>query len=225
MIVSIHQPNFLPWLGFFHKMAKSDVFILLDVVQYSKNSFQNRTQIKTAQNSNWLTVPVLTSSHFKQKTNEVRIDNSNDWRKKHLHTIKVNYGRSNYFKRYFPLFEEVYRKEWSKLADLNSALINTISNEFNIKSQIKQASLIEVTSKGTDLLLNICQSLGADSYLSGPSGRQYLEEEKFKNSGIEIIYNNFSSPKYQQQFRGFIPNLSAIDFLFNCGAEAFSEVL
>lgn len=223
MIVSIHQPNYLPWIGFFHKMSKSDIFVLLDTVQYTKNSFQNRTKIKTAQAGQWLTVPILTKGHFQQATNEIQIDNKTNWQKKHINGLKTNYGGTKYFPTYFNMLKENINKRWSKLVELNIALIKLIAINLDMKTKIIKATSLNISSQGTDLLLKICKSLGADSYLSGPSGKKYLSEEKFTKEGIRVKYHAFPRIEYEQKFEKFVPGLSIIDFLFNCGSKAFSN--
>lgn len=222
MIVSMHQPNYLPWSGFFHKMSRSDVLVLLDTVQYTKNGFQNRTQIKTPQGASWLTVPVLTRGRFKQVTNLVEIDKKTGWKRKHLRSIETNYGRAPHFERYLSWLEDLYGRDWDKLVDLNTFAIRYIAEELKIETRIVMASCLGVSGSGSELLLSICETLGASVYLSGPSGKRYLEEKRFEERNIRVAFHGFVHPAYGQQFGGFVPNLSIIDLLLNRGSQGFA---
>lgn len=222
MVVSIHQPNYLPWLGFFHKMSQCDVFVLLDNVQFAKHMFQNRTRIKTAQGESWLTVPVLTKGHFGELISEVRIDSKVNWRKKHFGTLQTNYDSAPYFKNYSDWFRNLYAQDWDKLSDLNITIIKYLASKIGIKTKIVIASSLGVLGARTELLLNICKFLNADVYLAGPSGKKYLDAKLFKDGGIDVLYHKFNHPLYEQQFGEFISRLSAIDLLFNCGEDSHS---
>jgi len=218
-IVAIHQPNFLPWLGFFYKMLKSDIFVFLDNVQYSKNSYQNRVKIKTPQGAIWLTVPV--SHKFGQLTSEVEINNEEPWRKKHLKTLELNYKKTSFFKEVFELLQEIYlKKEWELLVDFNIELIFGISKFLGIKTETIRASSLNVSGKSTDLLISIAKELNASTYLSGKGGAIYQDEEKFKAKGINLVYSDFRHPVYTQAWGEFIEGLSIIDLLFNCGNDS-----
>ncbi|MCK4634739.1 MAG: WbqC family protein [Candidatus Aenigmarchaeota archaeon] len=216
MIVGIHQPNYIPWLGYFYKIAKSDVFVLLDNVNYTKNSFINRNKIKTQNGGVWLTVNVLTKGRYGQLINEVEIDNSKLWNKVHWKTIFFNYSKAPLFNEYGHFLEEIYERKWEKLIDLNESLIKLICELSGIKNvKFIRASELNASGNGTDLLIDICKKLGADTYLSGFGGRNYMEEKKFKGDDIELKYYDFKHPIYKQLWDGFVPNLSVIDFLFN----------
>jgi hypothetical protein len=218
-IVAIHQPNFLPWLGFFYKMLKSDIFVFLDNVQFSKNSFQNRVKIKSSQGAIWLTVPIL--HNFGQLTKDVRINNKEPWREKHLKTFEMNYKRAAYFKPFFELLQEIYfKKEWELLVDFNTELISHISKFLGIKTETIRASSLNVSGKSTDLLINIVKELNGSIYLSGKGGANYQDEKKFKNNGIELRYSDFKHPTYPQLWGEFIEGLSIVDLLFNCGEKS-----
>jgi hypothetical protein len=215
-IVAIHQPNFLPWLGFFYKILKSDIFVFLDNVQFSKNSYQNRVKIKSSQGATWLTVPVL--HNFGQLTKDVKINNKEPWREKHLKTLEMNYKRAAYFKPIFELLQEIYfKEEWELLVDFNIELISNISKFLGIKTEMIRASSLNVGGKSTDLLINIVKELNASVYLSGKGGANYQDEEKFKVNGIKLIYSDFKHPVYPQPWGEFIEGLSIVALLFNCG--------
>jgi len=216
MIITIHQPNFLPWIGYFYKILKCERFVFLDNVQYTKNSFINRNKIKTSQGELWLTVPV--SFHFGQKIFEVKIDNSFDWRKKHLKTLELNYRKAPFFDEIYSLIEEVYYKDgWESISDLNIELILKICNYLNIEREFIRSSDLGVDGKATELLISIVKELNGKVYLSGFGGAKYQEERLFEEAGIKLVYYDFQHPIYNQLYGSFIPNLSIIDLLFNSG--------
>ncbi|HOC02761.1 MAG TPA: WbqC family protein [bacterium] len=219
IIIGIHQPNFLPWLGYFYKITKSDIFVLLDNVQYTKNSFINRNKIKTSQGDHWLTVPV--SFKFGDLIKDVTIDNNIDWRKKHLKTFELNYKKAPHFDEIYNFLERVYyKKEWIFLADFNIELIVEICCFLDMNKKFIKASSLNILGKSTDLLINIVKNLNGDIYLSGKGGQQYQDESKFNKENIKLIYSDFKHPVYRQLWGEFIENLSIIDILFNLGKES-----
>jgi hypothetical protein len=222
MMASIHQPQYVPWIGYIDKIDRSDVFILLDNVQYKKNEWQNRNRIKTAQGWQWLTVPVL--YRFPERINEVRINNKVEWRRKHMMAIEMNYRKAPYFREYFPYFEDIYRKNWEGLVDINISLIKMIVDFFGIKKKILIASEIETRDEPDGRLIDICKSVGADTYLSGKDGSKYMDMEVFDKAGIKVVIQDFEHPVYPQLYEGFEPNLSCIDLLFNCGDKGIEMV-
>jgi len=223
MILSVHQPQYIPWLGYFDKIDKSDCFVFLDTVQYKKREFQNRNKIRTKEGELWLTVPVITKGQRQQSISEVRIDNSFDWRKEHGGSLKNWYGRAACFVSFF---EDIYSRQWERLIDLNFALIEFLLEQFNIDTPVRLESEVGTEAQSTDRIIELCQKLDADTYLSGQGGKNYLEEGKFAEAGIRLAYQHFSHPAYRQLFRenedSFSPNLSAIDLLFNEGKNSLS---
>ena len=219
MIYSAHQPQYLPWLGFFDKINKSDCFVFLDSVQYKHREFQNRNKIRTKDGWIWLTVPV--SSQRGVKVCDVKIDNSRGWRNQHLKSLNAWYAKSEFFKEYFLFFKELYEKEWDKLIDLNVAVTKYLLEVFGIKTKIYYESDLAAGGEKTDRIVNIGRKLGADVYLSGAGGRDYLQEVEFAKAGFKLEYQEFKHPVYKQQYCGsekdFIPFMSAIDMLFNEG--------
>ena len=213
MICAIHQPQYLPYLGFFDKMCKSDVFVLLDDCQFKKNEWQNRNRIRTKDGWQWLTVPVI--QRFGQSIKEVKINNATNWKHKHLQSLIINYTKAHYFKDYIEFFNESYRREWNYLVDINIHFISYLKEAFNINTRLMRSSELNVHSQATDRLIEICEKVRADTYLSGPGAKEYLEMEKFNY--IRLVFQEFEPQIYQQQFEGFIPFLSSIDYLFNCG--------
>jgi hypothetical protein len=229
MILAGHQPEYLPYIGFFYKVARADKFIFVDHVRYLKKSFQNRNKIRTAPGSSgwtWLTVPVITKGRRFQKICEVEIDNSTRWGEKHWKTIYFNYKSAPYFNDYKDFFEQLYSKRWNKLTDLNQTIIGYLFFQLEIKIPIYKSSDYDFTGAKTDLLIEMCDRLNADTYFSGVGAKisGYVEEEKFKERGLSHIFSDFKHPDYTQRFKPFIPNLSIIDILFNCGAESIKII-
>lgn len=225
MILSIHQPNFIPWLGFFHKVLLSDIFILLDDVQFEKNSFTNRNKVKIANGYCWLTVPVKLSGKFGVKICEVEIARQQPWRKKHLSTILFNYKKAPYFYLYESFFSEMYEKNWSSLAELNIFVLENLFQFLDISTKIVLSSSLVIEGKKNDLVLNICKKFNADIYVSGMLGKNYLVDDNFLSTGIQIYYQDYQHPIYPQLHQDFQPNLSIIDLLCNCGPESKSIIL
>ncbi len=221
MIITIHQPEYLPWLGFFDRIQKSDQLVLLDDVGYQKNGFINRNKIKTAKGWQWITVPVLGRSP-NQKINEVLIDNNQDWKSGHWKAMDFNYSKAPYFKKYADFFNELFKKEWLKIADLDAYLIKNIASFLGFKTKIIASSSLKTAGLKTERLVNICKEFDADTYLSGPGGRNYMDLEQFEKENIKVVFQDFNHPGYKQQFasQGFLPNLSVIDLLFNCGEKS-----
>ncbi|MDH3267270.1 MAG: WbqC family protein [Ignavibacteria bacterium] len=220
MTVAIHQPNFLPWLGYFYKLSICDCFVFLDDAQFSKNSFINRNKIKTPRGADWLTLPVQSSGKFGQNINEVRINNFADTNKKILTTIKMNYSKAEYFKQYFPELEEIFNNSSENLSELNINLILWIYKILQINKQFYYSSkILDVQGSATEKLISICEKLECNTYLSGFGGLKYQEEELFSAANIELKIYNFNHPQYSQLWGEFLPNLSILDLILNCGEE------
>ena len=221
MKVSIAQPAYLPWAGYFNRISKSDVHVILDHVQFEKNSVVNRNKIRTAEGWNWLTVPIKTSGKFGCLSIEsLQIDNSRGWAQKHWRSIQQSYRKSEFFGLYGDFFEDIYSREWNLLVDLTSELNKFLCTSLNMEWTPIQSSQLNLTSKKSELVLDICKSIGADEYLSGPFGRDYLDVESFKESNINVIYHDYAQPSYRQRHGAFVENMSVIDLLFNCGPES-----
>ncbi len=225
MIVSIHQPAYLPWLGYFDRIAKSDIFIFLDTVQFERNSFTNRNRIKTANGPIWLTVPVLLRGHLAKKLSEIEIDERQDWRGKHLRSIEQNYRRAAGFADRFDRLKAQYDLVASGLADFCFAQLKFWLRELAIGTRIVRASEQAVTGSKSELVLSLCRNAGATTYLSGPLGRGYLDEGQFKAAGISVRYHDFQHPIYPQLYGEFIPAMAIVDYWMNCpDAGLFADV-
>ena len=220
MRVAVHQPQYIPWLGYFHKIASSDLFVLLDTVQYKKREFQNRNRIKTPAGPLWLTIPVLTKGSYLQKISEVQIDNQERWAEKHRHSLERNYAHAPYYKKYRDFLEEIYGQEWASLIEVNMATIKYLCQALNLDTPIMLESTIGTTQTQTARIIEICQKVKADIYLSGQGAKDYLDENLLAQNGITLEYQEFVHPVYPQLYGPFIPYLSTLDLIFNCGPDS-----
>ncbi len=224
MILSVHQPHYLPWLGYFHKIMHSDCFVFLDNAQYKKREYQNRNLIRSANGPMWLTVPVITKGRREQRIRDVKIDNSENWQETHWRSLKACYGKAPHFSAYAPFFEEVYtRKTWKRLTDLNVTVTEYLLDKLEIHAPLHIESKLGTKGKATERIIEICRAMKADVYLSGTGGREYLEEERFAEEGIELRYQAFTHPEYAQanaRNGTFEPCMAAVDILFNEGPDS-----
>jgi len=215
--VGIHQPQYLPWLGLIDRASRCDVFVVLDSVPYSKNYFYNRNKIKTANGPIWLTVPVLTKGQMGQPFTDTKIDIRQDWRSKHWKSIVLSYRNASCFSEYQGFLEECLKREWPVLADLCLDTFQKLLTLFGIHTPVVRSSSMPLQGSKEELLLNICREVGASRYLSGPDGRNYLTPERWKEANIAVDFQSYVHPAYPQLYGEFVPNLSCIDLLFNCG--------
>jgi len=217
VIVAIHQPHYMPWLRYLHKIASCEVFVVLDDAAFTKNGWQNRNKIKASTGWMYLTVPVRVS--LGQPIKEVEIAGG-QWRSKHLRAIEQNYARAPYFHRYMPGICEILGRDWARLSELNDSLLSYLLAEIGIHTPLIWSSDLGVSGVATERLVNICNAVGATTYLSGEYAAQaYLEPELFQSAGIELAYQKWHCPAYRQQHPkdGFIPDLSILDLLLNEG--------
>lgn len=224
LIAAILQPGYLPWLGFFEQMDYADVFVVYDSVQYDTQSWRNRNRIKTVNGIQWLTVPVKHKNHLQKKINEVEIDNHQNWGREHLNSIKHAYSNTPFFEDYIYFFEELYKKEWNRLLDLDLEIIQFIVEELGIKTKVVLSSELASQRKRAFGLIDLCKQVGAKTLYEGAAGKNYIKEEKLKKENIEIVFQDFKHHPYPQLFGEFIPSLSTIDLLFNCGKESLEII-
>jgi hypothetical protein len=222
MIIAVHQPQYLPWLGYFDKIARCDLFVFLDNVQYKKREFQNRNRIKTPNGASWLTVPVRTKGASQQKICDVQTDNSTDWQHKHWQSIERNYRKAPHFSDYGAEIRTLYHQTTEKLNILNQTCVRALIELLDISTPIVLESELGVESTRTERIIDICQEVGGTTYLSGAGGKDYLEENQFAEAGIELRYQEYVHPVYPQLYGDFVPYLSVIDLIFNCGAESLN---
>lgn len=218
MIAAIHQPQYIPWVGYMNKLANADIFVFLDTVQYKKNEWQNRNRIKTASGWQWMTVPVY--YRYPERISEIRIHDKEPWRKKHWKSLVTNYSRAPYFNSYADFFHDTLNRKWELLTDLNIHITEFLADVWGLKVKMVRASQLGTDhTDPTVRLVAICRELGADTYLCGKHGPKYMNIGKFCDSGINLLYQEFCPEIYPQLFEGFIQDLSSIDLLFNCGPE------
>jgi hypothetical protein len=226
MLCSIHQPQYLPWLGYFEKMARADVFVLLDNVQFKKNEWQNRNKIRSSneQGWQWLTVPVL--HDFGQMISEVKLNPSVGWRAQHLRALELNYSKAPHFAQYWPEIKKIYEREWTTLGELNIEVVTLLARLLGIKTKIVVASLLPIGSAKTQRLIDICKHLGANQYLAGAGCADYMDFDLIQSSGIEVLTQHYEHPKYPQVWSkgegDFVSHLAAVDLLFNVGPDALA---
>lgn len=221
MIVSVNQPAYLPWLGYFHRIAASDLHVVLDHVQFEKNSFVNRNRVRTAVGSAWLTVPVRTSGRFGElPIDELEIDGARDWARKHRRTIQQAYAGAPHYEEHVSRLDEVYARSWARLLPLCAELTGWLSVELGVRTETVSSRELAPAGRKDALVLDICRRVGATTYLSGPLGRDYLREELFAEAGIRVVYDDFHHPTYPQRYEPFLPAMAAIDLLFNSGPAA-----
>jgi len=225
MIVSIHQPAYLPWLGYFHKIMLSDVFVFFDTTQFEKNSFINRNKIKTPQGEQWLTVPVKLKDHFKKEIRQIKLADQN-WQKGHWQAIELNYKKAGYWNEYAEKLKKFYEKQHSNIAEACFAQLKMFVEMLGLDVKIVRASeLDKFDSKKGDLVLDICEELAADIYVSGSLSKDYLDTDQFRNHGVKVYFQDYQYPIYQQFWGEFLPNLSIIDLLFNEGQKSREVIL
>jgi hypothetical protein len=223
MIVSIHQPNYLPWLGFFDKIAKSDLFVVFDDVQFprGKNHFGHRNLIKTNADSKWLTVPLINKNEFKN-FNQLEI-NYNGWNHEHLRLMEVFYKNTPFFNVYYEDIRSILSESYNSLSDMNIVLIKYFMKCLDIDTTIVLSSEICPTNIfGSNKIFHILNEVTATKYItgSGLGSLRYINEDEFKNRNIELIWQHYNHPVYTQQFGEFKPYMSIIDLLFNEGVNS-----
>ncbi len=221
MIVGIHQPNYLPYLGFIDKLIQSDVFIIYDDAQFTKGDFQHRNRIRIFNGWKWLTVPVE-KKHI--PINRIKIKNETGkegltWQETHLKEIHDNYKKAPYYQDIEKDIHRIYDQEYDMLIDINMKLIELLMKAFEINTKIVYSSELGFNSKSTEKLVDLVSAIGGDIYLSGPMGIDYLEIQQFEKKDIEVAFQDFKHPTYRQQYEGFEPYMSAIDALLNVGPQ------
>jgi hypothetical protein len=221
MLVAIHQSHYLPWLRYFEKIARSDLFVVLDDVQYTKNGFQNRGKIKTAQGWSYLTVPVR--KPLQRSIREIEIDPQSSWREKHRRALEMSYGKAPFFADHWPEIAAVYDREWTHLAALNRALLDVLLRQLEIHTPVVYSSELPTSGRNTERLAELCHAVGGDTYLSGRHALQaYLDPAVLAAAGIRLAFQEWQAPVYSQLYpsAGFVPDLAILDLLFNEGPRA-----
>ena len=215
MNVSIHQPDYIPYLGLFYKMYNSDVFIHLDDAQFSNEAAHNFNKIKTPQGILRLKFPV--EKKFGDPINIVRPKDELKWKEKHLKTIEMNYLKAKYFKELFPELKDVYMAHYDNVADLNIAINTFIAGKFGIKPRFYRSSDMNINTVREERVIDLCVAVGGTRYISGSGARVYQEDEHFNSRGVELTYSDYKPVSYPQLWGDFIENMSVLDYIFNCG--------
>ena len=208
----------MPWLGYLHRMAQADLFILLDHVQFERGNYQNRTQVRVNGAPHWLTVPVQQRSQ-KERIAEKTIDNSRPWTLKHFETLRRAYGGARFFGTYAAHLQAIYERPWERLVDLNARTLDFLRDALDIRTPLVKSSDLGAGGAKSELVLNLCKAVGASALLVGLGGsRHYLDRDAFRQAGIQLQMQEFTHPVYAQRGgSSFTAGLSALDFLFNCG--------
>lgn len=225
MILTAHQPVYLPWLGLFHKIALADAFVSFNQVQYLPKDWNNRNMIKTSSGAIWLTVPVLKSGHRDKTISDIEINNDLPWQRKHWKSIMLNYRNAPYFDKYASFFEGVYKREWKYLTELNEYMLKEFLKFLKIEVNYLNASQYAFQGKKSGLVLDMCKKLKADVYIFGALGQGYADVESFKRDGIRVVFQEYRHPVFPQLHGGFISNLSIVDLLFNCGEKSLDILM
>jgi len=221
VIVAAHQPQYLPWLGYFDKICKADVFVLLDNVQFKKNEWQNRNKIKTAQGWQWLTVPI--TYKYPQLINEVGINSTVKWQHKHRQAITTNYRKAPCYDYLEGLFDKVFSRSWKGISELNIEVVKRLAQVLGIDTALFVASeLGEFPSDPDDRLIALTRHFGADTYLAGRGGKDYMNLDKYKEHGMKVLFQDYQHPVYDQLFGQFEPFMSVIDLVLNHGSKSLN---
>ena len=222
-MVAAHQPAYWPWLGYLHKLASADLFVVMDDLQYESQNFQNRNRIKLNTGPAWITVPLVRGSQ-QERICDKKINNVSNprqhWQRRTWRTLCLCYGKSPYFDNYRDVLEDLYTTRWDSLVALDMRILECLREWFQISTPIIRASTLELQGQRTARIVHMCQQVGADAYLSGEGGsRNYLDMNYFDQAGLRVVWQRFSHPIYPQRYNrlGFVSNLSSLDLLLNCG--------
>jgi len=226
MIVAAHQPAFLPWLGYLDKLAKADVFVVMDDLQYEAQNFQNRNRVKIIAGSTWITVPLRRGAQGDRILDKV-IDNAGSrrhhWQHRAWRTLEVHYGKTPFFEQYKDELKDVFTRRWDRLVDLDLHMLELARRWFGITRPIVRASTLGLSGQKTERILDMCKKVGAKLYLSGAGGSSdYLDTSAFERAGVGLMWQTFRHPTYPQRYPqvGFVSHLAFVDLLLNCGPEA-----
>ncbi|NQU59147.1 MAG: WbqC family protein [Rhodospirillales bacterium] len=217
MILTAHQPVYLPWLGLFHKIALADRFISFNQVQYQAKDWNNRNKIKTPQGPIWMTVPVLRKGRLEKSYQDIEINNSINWGRKHWQAMRLNYAKAPFFGKYADYFEDIYAREWRTLMELNETMLQWFVDTLGIDIKIESAGDFDFQGTKGDLVADMCRKTGATTYIFGVQGRDYADIAAFESAGVKLYFQDYTHPEYPQLSETFEPYMSIVDLLFNCG--------
>ncbi len=229
MIITIHQPEHLPWLGLFNKIAKAEKYVILDSVQYEKNYFQNRNRIMGTNGVQWISIPISNKGHMDSSIAETKIadDPKNaKWKEKYLQTIRMSYGKYPFFSEVFPVLEEAMSVDTDLFWVINVSIIKAFNEKLDIHPEYVRSSEMNVSGLKSDLILDICKQAGAGVYIAGPSGRDYLDLKDFDEAGIRVVFNDYHHPVYpQRKSEEFVSHLSSLDLFMNVGFKEGKKII
>ncbi len=215
MIVSIHQPDYIPYIGYFYKIAQSDIFVFLDDAQFSNDNMHHWNRIKTPQGECRLKIPV--DYNFGDNINQVRTKDELKWKEKHLKTIEMNYAKAEEFNNIFPKFASILSEEYANLSEMNIRINKWICEGFGIKPKFLKTSEMNINTQREERVIDICLALEGKVYISGNGARAYQVDEHFSARGLTLKYTDYNPIEYKQLWKEFLPNMSIIDYIFNCG--------
>lgn len=217
MIVSIHQPDYISYLGYFYKISKSDVFVFLDDAQFSNDNMHHWNRIKTPQGECRLKIPV--EQHLGDAINRVRTKDELGWKDKHLKTIEMNYKKAPYFNELFPQFEKLLLAEYPGISELNIAINTWIARGFGFKADFYKSSDIDISTVREERVIDLVKHFNGDVYISGHGAKAYQVDEHFTERGVKLVYTDYKPIEYKQLWpkAGFLPYMSTLDYIFNCG--------
>lgn len=228
-VIAIHQPTFFPWLGFFNKIIRSDIFVILDSVQFPKTGgfWVNRVKILINGNEHWLTVPIIRAYSGLKLITEMEINNTTRWREKMIKSLEINYKKAPHFESVFPMIRSLISPENSSICDYDLNIMNHLCSVLSIDTaKVVRSSTLNHEGSATDLLVSIVNLVGGGTYMCGGGAANYQEDDKFAHAGIELLYQNFQHPVYPQfNSKTFVPGLSVIDSLMNCGIDGVKDLL
>lgn len=222
--VVIHQPDFIPYLGFFHRFLNADLFVVQDAVQFSKRGWTHRDKIKTQAGATWLSLHLRKHSHT-TPINEILLSDSTCWREEHLKALTESYKRAPFFEEIYLPLRNTYENISPEMSVFNMKIIELLMDFFDVRLPYVYASKLKASGSSNELLIAQLKEVEATHYLSGIGARDYMQLNKFAQAGIEVIWQQFTHPVYPQKFGAFLPDLSSLDLLFNCGIAASRKIL
>ncbi len=224
MIVTAHQPAYLPWLGLLHKAALSDTFVIVDNVQFEKDSFVNRNKVRTPRGWLWLTVPVFSKGHTNSTIGALRI-RPMPWARKHWTAFRMFYARAPFFHDHAPFLEEMYSRRWELLVDLCEYMLVYLFRAFGIGARLIRASTLSVSGRKSDYVLDLCRKTEARTFIFGTLGRDYADVDAFQAAGVRVVFQEYQHPTYPQAYPGFELGMNAFDLLMNVGPRSREALL
>jgi hypothetical protein len=225
MILTAHQPVYLPWLGLFHKIALADQFVSFNQVQYQPKDWNNRNRIRTPAGPAWLSVPVLRKGYLERTISDIALNNSIAWGRKHFNAMVHNYAKAPHFRRYADFFEDTYKRQWDTLVVLNEYMLRWFLETLGIATPVHSAAEWAFEGEKSALVLDMCRKLKADTYIFGAQGRDYADVETFDRAGVAVVFQDYFHPQYPQDQSDFVSHLSIVDLLFNCGDDSLDILM